>query len=125
MNNQFPETYQMLVKYGELGLAFAECEPGETLDKCVQDIADGNIGGGEDTKVIAVYRTGLGIETKDVSEDVCSELMSNANHVHDLSSIAKRFLEENGYSDFVEDLNSFDPDEARERRLEYMRIGLI
>lgn len=122
--NLFPETYQMLVDYGTLGKAFAETEPGESFDKCVQDIVDGNIGGAG-TKIISVYRTGLGVETKDVSDDVCEAMMSKAEHVNDLSSIAKQFLRDNGNDDFVDDLDSYDPDEARERRIEYMRIGLI
>jgi hypothetical protein len=119
----FPETIQILMDYGKLGVALSEATPGATFDEAVQDIIDGNCGAG--TRVIAVYRTGLGIETADISEDICQALMGRGEHVNDFSSVAKQFLKDNGYDDFVNELDSYDPDEMRDRRIERMRIGLI
>lgn len=121
----FPETHQMLVSYGKLGLALAESEPGETFDDCCQAIIDGAFGG-DDTRVVAVYRTGLGIVTTDVSEAACLEIMSRGKHTNDFSTIAKRFLQDHGYDDFVDNLEpEYDPDYWRDERIERMRTGLI
>lgn len=123
--SDFPETHIMLVNYGKLGLALAESEPGETFDQCVQAIFDGAFGG-DDTRVVAVYRTGLGIVTTDVSEEACLELTSKIKHCDDGSQIARQFLRDHGYDDFVDDLEpEYDPDYWRDERIERMRIGLI
>lgn len=119
----FPETHQILMDYGKLGVALSEATPGATFDEAVQDIIDGNCGAG--TRIIAVYRTGLGVKTKDVSDEICQALMSRGDHVNDYSIVAKQFLEDNGYDDFVNDLDSYDPDEMRDRRIERMRIDLL
>ena len=119
----FPETHQILMDYGKLGVALSEATPGATFDEAVQDIIDGNCGAG--TRIIAVYRTGLGVETKDVSDEVCQEITGRAEHLNDLSSVAKTFLCEQGYDDFVRELDSYDPDEMRDRRIERMRIDLL
>lgn len=121
----FPETHQMLVNYGKLGLAFAEAVPGETFDDCVQAILDGAFGG-KDTRVVAVYRTGLGIQTTDVSEEICESLTGRIKHTNDASQIAKWFMRDHGYDDFVDGLEpEYDPDHWRDQRDEYIRIGLI
>lgn len=121
--SNFPETHQILMDYGKLGVALSEATPGATFDEAVQDIIDGNCGAG--TRVVAVYRTGLGVETTDISEEVCQALMGRGDHVNDFSSVAKQFLKDNGYDDFVNDLDAYDPDEARDRRIERMRIDLL
>lgn len=121
----FPETHQMLVNYGKLGLAFAEANPGETFDECCQAILDGAFGG-DDTRVVAVYRTGLGIVTTDVTDAACLEIMSRGTHCNDFSTIAKRFLQDHGYDDFVDNLEpEYDPDHWRDERIERMRIDLL
>lgn len=121
----FPETHIMLVNYGKLGLALAESEPGETFDECVQAIFDGAFGG-DDTRVVAVYRTGLGITTSDVSEEACEALCGMIKHCDEGSKIARQFLRDHGYDDFVDNLEpEYDPDYWRNERMERARVGLL
>ena len=89
VSGYFPKTTQILLRYNNFADCFAEVQPGYSFDDAVADIFNGEF---ICHRVLAVFETGEGIATTEISNKIADALIERIRSGGHACQQAKDFI---------------------------------